>query len=86
MPYYAYLWKLQVDKKILNGNLPVTESNMSKQGTQFGAFSGPKTRPAAVAKQTGWFTWIFFVSFDKSPANFSIIYAGGFTSDVSFKL
>ncbi len=25
------------------------------------AFSGPKTRPAAVAEQTGRLTWIYFV-------------------------
>ena len=31
-----------------------------------GAFSGPKTRPAAVAEQRGRFTWIFFVMFDGS--------------------
>ncbi len=31
-----------------------------------GAFSGPKTRPAAVAQQTGRLTWIIFVMFEKS--------------------
>ena len=31
-----------------------------------GAFSGPKTRPAAVAEQTGRLTWIFFVVFEES--------------------
>ncbi len=30
------------------------------------AFSGPKTRPAAVAEQTGWLNWIFFVMLNKS--------------------
>ena len=30
------------------------------------ALSGPRTRPAAVAEQTGRFTWIFFVMFDES--------------------
>ena len=37
-----------------------------------GAFSGPKTRPAAVAEQTGRLTWIFFVMFDESAASFCI--------------
>jgi len=30
------------------------------------AFSGPKTRPAAVAEQSGRHTWIFFVMFDEN--------------------
>ncbi len=29
------------------------------------AFSGPKSRPAAVAEQTGRHTWIYFVMFDE---------------------
>ncbi len=29
------------------------------------AFSGPKSRPAAVAEQTGRLTWILFVMFDE---------------------
>ncbi len=44
------------------------------------------TCPAAVAKQTGRLTWIYCVMFNESPANFSKIYAGSLTSDVSFKL
>ena len=31
----------------------------------FRAFSGPKTRPAAVAEQTGRLTWFFFIMFDE---------------------
>ncbi len=31
-----------------------------------GAFSRPKTRPAAVTEQTGRLTWIFFVMLDGS--------------------
>ena len=37
------------------------------------AFSGPKTRPAAVAEQTGRLTWIFFVMFDERRV---ILYKG----------
>ena len=29
------------------------------------AFSGPKSRPATVAEQTGRHTWIYFVMFDE---------------------
>ena len=32
------------------------------------AFSGPKSRPAAVAQQTGWLTWILFGMFDEGVA------------------
>ena len=45
-----------------------------------GAFSGPKTRPAAVAEQTGRLTWIFFVMFDESVVETGMLLSGNATS------
>ena len=52
--------------QIQNGHFGTATPKPELETSSFsGAFSGPKTRPAAVAEQSGRLTWIFFGMFDE---------------------